>query len=350
MKNCKKKQKRHLVKKSKRNRRFRIVRCHSNPNLRSQKFIQNGIYSKQIIEEQSFVKELEVPENFEILKDTEVVLKFIKLIKNKIIYKKPIDLNFKNVKSIDIGSISVLLSIIEELSINGIRCTGNLPDNEQCRKFIEESGYFNYVKMINNDGNKIEPKNFIIDIGKDTVDSKKIGEYVKKANQKLTNELKTNRNIYTILLEITGNSVEHAYIDKKELSHWFLGINFVNNKYDNKIEKVIFTAVDNGSGILKTIHRKKWIFNDLLISFKNNSNILDGVFNKKYGSRHKQENRNKGLPIIKQRLKENKIKNLKVITNNTFNEYSNKKDTFRYLNNKYDGTFFYFELDLTCYE
>ncbi|WP_276682149.1 hypothetical protein [Empedobacter brevis] len=348
-------QKIHLARKCKRNRRFRIIRCYSNPKLRSNKYLKRIYYNKTGIKNKLSKVTLDLPVEFQILTDTEIVLEFIQTLKDQIKFKHSVrwvDLNFKNVINIDIGSISVLLSVMEELSINSIFCSGILPQDKKCRNFMLESGFLRYIKMIKNDtedDKDLKSKNFIVKIGKKTIDSEIIGNCVKKANYQLTNTFITNRSVYTILIEITGNSIEHAYLHEKELSHWFLGINFVNNIHDDNTEKIIFTVVDNGSGVLKTIHRRKRLFMDLINGINNNSNILDGVFNKKYGSRLKKQNRNKGLPIIKKRLKENKIKNLKIITNNVFNEYSLKKDKLTVLNQKYNGTFFYFELDLTCY-
>ena len=107
---------------------------------------------------------INVPELFSVIKYPEVTLKFIKELKhlkfdNKI---KHIFLDLEKIKSIDIGSICILLSIMHELK--GKSIAGNYPKDEECRRIFEESDFFSHVRS---NTSKTNNKNFIIKIGSD---------------------------------------------------------------------------------------------------------------------------------------------------------------------------------------
>lgn len=70
---------------------------------------------------------------------------------------------------------------------------------------------------------------------------------------------------------------------------------------------------------------------------------LVGAFDKKYQSSTFDENRNKGLPRIKEANKYDYIDSLRVVTNNVFLDFENDENNLL-LKNKFRGTFYYWEL------
>jgi disulfide oxidoreductase YuzD len=80
---------------------------------------------------------------------------------------------------------------------------------------------------------------------------------------------------------------------------------------------------------------------------KNDIDVLDRAFNKKYASVTNDINRNKGLPKIKKIVTENYVDNLIVITNGVFLDFSNEANS-KILNKKFNGTFYYWELNKNC--
>lgn len=136
-----------------------------------------------------------------------------------------------------------------------------------------------------------------------------------------------------------ANSVEHANQYNK---NWLFSVWYKDE------DNVCFTMTDIGEGILGTLKRKfsQKIKEQLLID---NKEILKRAFEKKYTSVTKDVNRNKGLPKIKNISDANYINNLIVITNNVLLNFSDSTNS-KVLNRKFNGTFYYWELNKACIE
>jgi disulfide oxidoreductase YuzD len=138
--------------------------------------------------------------------------------------------------------------------------------------------------------------------------------------------------------EMCANSIEHA---NETNMNWLFAVYYEN-------EKVIFTMTDIGNGILKTLKRKAMqIISDKI--GKDDIEILDRAYDKKYMSITSDQNRNKGLPKIKRISTENYIDNLIVITNNVILHLNDESES-RIMRKKFHGTFYYWELTKTCIE
>lgn len=329
------------LRKSKRNRPFRV-----------KKIKENSTTSKRLklkrLRSKKRHKKLYADENFSLLKDTQNVIDYIANLKRYKFLRNnfgTITIDLSLVKSIDIGSISLLLSSMKELNIYGINIEGNLPKDTTCRNIILSSGYMENMTSVSNSIKTtletFKSKNMIIMSGGETSASKKIGQCLQHAIMELYGQPLHYPPIYGMIQEINGNSVEHAY---KEHPHWIFGIN-----HDKENNKIIFTFTDNGFGILQTLKRrvKKTILDTL--NLKTDEDILRGVFDKEYNSRFKKQyNRNKGLPVVRKTQVNKKLNNLLVITNNVFlhlDSYESMK-----LKSSFIGTFYYWELDIDTFK
>jgi len=328
------------LRKSKRDRSFRV-----------KKIKQNSIASKKLqikrLRNKRRHKRIFADENFSLLKDTQNVIDYIYNLKSykfsKIVGSITIDLSL--VKSIDVGSISLLLSSMKELNIYGIQIEGNLPNDLTCKNIILSSGYIENMSRVSQSLKTtletFKSKNMIVMSGGKTSANKTIGECLKNAIGELYGEPLHYPPIYGMIQEINGNSVEHAY---KKHPHWVFGIN-----HDRENKKIIFTFTDNGFGILETLKKgiKKTIIDTL--NFKTDEDILRGIFDKEYNSRFKKQyNRNKGLPVVRKTQVNKKLNNLLVITNNVFlhlDSYESIK-----LKSSFIGTFYYWELDIDTFK
>lgn len=287
---------------------------------------------------------------FELLNNPNNVIDFVEILKS---YKNRNDLNeikinLEDVESIDIGAISLLLSSVEELSLNNKTVSGSVPKNKIAYDFLLQSGFFpNISRLSKRISNKIKSnknKNLLL-IGYPNTKGKGrlIGENIKSAIGTLTGSPQHYRSIYTLVMEMNANSIEHAYENEKK--HWVFGIN-----YNEENNKLYFTFTDNGFGILKQLdirldRRVKELFKKLDLS---NGTLLTNLFNKKYNSRFKtQINRNRGLPIIKQKAVNKAVNNLICITNNVYLNLETSTDIK--LNGEFSGTFYYWELDLKTF-
>lgn len=288
-----------------------------------------------------------VPSNFSFLLNKEEFLTFINKLKdyeykNSKLYQIHIDLN--NVTYLDQLSITILLSVLDDLIKGNVKFVGNVPLNIYANKLLDNSGFFEHVKDLETGQySKISrSKNFILKIGENSIDSKMLGDLIKDCVYKISGEESHFRKLYTILMEIIPNTIEHAYSKRNNVKKsWFLGIEYVV-----KDNKVLFTFVDNGFGILNTIYKLPEQRTQELIQLTSEPLILEGVFNKEYNSRLKDENRNKGLPIVKSIFNEGFIKNLKVFSNKA--GISFKESEYIKLKNEFKGTLFYFEIDIEC--
>lgn len=283
--------------------------------------------------------------NFTLLENTDEVIEYIQTLKSYRDYYqliKVLIIDLRGIKKIDIGAICILLSVVEELTLFKVPIEGNFPRDKTCLKVFIESGFLDHMKRITGvEFTKTQNKNLIIKQGRGKTRNKEMGMAIKNAVQKLTGVESHYHPVYSIIQEINGNAVEHAYDNKK---HWLFGFN-----YDEENNKVIFTFADNGFGILRTIKKKisQKIFDRL--NLRNDADILLRAFEKEYGSRHEEhENRNKGLPLLNKIQSEKEVKNLMVITNKVSLQL--EKGSVKLLQSHYSGTFYYWELDVECIE
>ncbi|MEQ9304598.1 MAG: hypothetical protein RJQ14_11870 [Marinoscillum sp.] len=326
-----------------RDRAFRKKRIGENTYLSNARYRLRNLKAAQKDPGSTYVV-LQPKNDFAIMSSVINVIDFVHKLKS---YAKPIysayniKIDLNNVSNIDTGAICLLLSIVEELSFYKIRVEGTIPHDENCKKIFLESGFLKHISSIS--GGKYitsEPKNLILKRGRDRTKNQDVGETVKQAIKDLTGKSEHYPPIFSLVQEINGNSVEHAYDNKKE--HWLFASRFKEDE-----DKVIFIFTDNGFGILKTLRRKlsQRFFDELGLATQ--ADILEGAFTKKYSSRHaKQINRNKGLPLVRKIQLEGEVKNLMVITNGVFLYLDNYRKVK--LNKSFSGTFYYWELDKSC--
>lgn len=250
-----------------------------------------------------------------------------------------------DVQQIDYASISILKAITDDLAEKGIDINGIFPQNEDCKKFMTDSGFLHNMQDENGQPFPPAPKSDMIFFAKGSgklmeKDIGKIGQTVHQVIEHLTGKPQRGYAIIRILLEICGNAIEWAGPDNKQ---WLLGI-----KYEE--EKVIFTLTDIGKGILETLHRKfSKKFTDTFL-FLPRHNILKGAFIQKYGSSSQEANRNKGLPDVKRGFDAGVLLKLKVITNNVILHFDNDHHsrTFRRKRITLHGTCYQWEMTVDC--
>lgn len=266
---------------------------------------------------------ISAPSNFQFIENTEECLKFFSAIrssKNCSVIKtsKFIQISLTDVEKIDYPTINILIAISRELGNRKVNLQGNFPNDIDCRNMMIEAGFLNY--MYNNKNQRYakaaKSDTFFFKKGQGTLsndDNMNISHVIKKTVRHLTGVEKPNTVIKSLLLEICGNSIEHANSKGRQ---WLLGV-----KYEK--DKVIFSVTDVGLGILETLYKKFRILIEDNITFKSNLDVLKGAFNKKYGSSTQEPNRNKGLPSIKFNSENKVLINLIVVTNNVILHFDN---------------------------
>lgn len=274
----------------------------------------------------SFRNLIYAPYDFRLLDNTDACLSFFRDIRDSGNFRvlsngvRQVKISLSTVQQIDYAAISVLSAIGDGLKLKRVNMQGNFPQNKICREMIIESGFLGEMYDDKNRKYNIKSKSSLIffEKGVDKLsreDNVNLSRLIKQVVKHLTGVEGNFAPLKTILLEICGNSIEHAYSENK---HWLLGI-----KYDN--EKVIFTVTDIGKGILDTLYRKFW--SQLSDKFKFNSrlDILKGAFDRKYGSSTQEVNRNKGLPAVKCMADDGVIQDLVVLTNDVIWFYNDDR-------------------------
>lgn len=259
-----------------------------------------------------------------------------------------IKIDLADIRIIDIAAISLLLAKVNEMIKNNrLRLWGTMPKDNDCMKIFHESGFLDYMTDLS--GNKFNTKksqNFIFKVGSDKTRNEKVGKTIEKSMRFLTGKEEKYPPVYSIVQEICSNSVEWANPHTNKNKNWFLGINFNKGLFNSSIT---FLMTDIGQGILNTINRKHSTLIKETLMITKDTEILKRAFERKYGSKTKESNRNRGLPLIKDRFEKKLIKNLLVITNNVFLDFADEKKT-KLLSQSMPGTFYCWEIDLNCIE
>lgn len=226
--------------------------------------------------------------------------------------------NLERVKIIDAFGIALMISMLNKLSCQHIRYWGTYPIADDAKQYIIESGFLELVKTNLQKPANRSNGNQLFMIGKSSVDSHRIGDAVKKAMKHLLGRIDFYPPVYENMLEISANSVEHANKAKME-KNWLVSI----TTEDNRLH---FILADTGTGILENLRKKKYQeIRDRLI--KADSEVLCGVFNKRYQSITGEINRHKGLPIIYESFKDGFVSNLRVLTNKIIVDFEANKST-----------------------
>lgn len=297
---------------------------------------------------------LSPPKDFRLLSNTEACINFFKKVRGreKAIAKNnrlEIRIDLSRIEQIDFASTMMLDAICDELASTEPICNvyGSSPRNEKCYQYLADSGFLD--NKYNKYGRKYpelgHSANIKIERGQAKLkdeDIRKVVEIEKRICRHVTGtDGKKFRHI-NMIKEICGNTV-----DWSDAAHdqWIYGTKFEEGK-------VIVVALDLGKGILESISRK---FSDMIKDMLDNYShveILEGAFNRKYGSKSGMPNRNRGLPSIKYANENGDIKDLVVITNNVVIDFTDKDKCFKFVSNKsrgFNGTLYSWCIDSSCY-
>ena len=254
---------------------------------------------------------------------------------------KILKINLDRVTKIDSYAICLLLSMLSRLSYKNIHYWGTYPISQDAKDYIVNSGFLDVMKsnIIKRPSNK-RMDNRMFMIGKESVDSHRIGKAVRESMTFITGKESAYPPVYDNMLEISANSVEHANI-KTQNKNWLVSISYEE-------DKVHYILSDTGFGILATLKKKvSQKVNDFLKS-KTESEILFDVFNSKYQSITGEINRHKGLPIILESFMEGFVSNLMVVTNKVLYDFENNQT--KELKHGYNGVLYSWTVSRSNYD
>lgn len=279
------------------------------------------------------------PSNFNI-KNINGLVKFLQETESFCTRKKfnMLKVNLDNVIAIDMYAISLMLSMLNKLSCRNIKYWGTYPRDPQCRQYIIDSGFLDIVKTNIKKPENRQKGNQVYMVGKDCVDSNRIGKSVRESMAHLIGEPTIYPPVYDNMCEINANSVEHANVHMRE-KNWLVSISIEG-------DKIHFILTDTGLGILATL-RKKASQKIKDIFLKSDPEVLRDVFMKLYQSITGEINRHKGLPIIYESFEEGFISDLQVLTNKVLLDFETKQSAS--LGRSFNGVLFSWTVSLNNY-
>lgn len=270
--------------------------------------------------------------------------KIISFITKQTNFGRSLFIDISRIETLTIDALMYLLAIVNNMNArfqNKYSFSGNAPDKPEVRKLFAESGFYHFVKhhgaepiTRNNDnlqivsGQMSEPNT-----------AKRMSDFVcSKAN---VTKLESNF-IYIMMIELMSNTFKHAYADGQDvlLPRWY---SFAEYDGDHTIS---FTFMDTGDGIPATV-RKNFAERLDILKLKGDgryvTSALDGEFRTSTG----QTFRGKGLPRIRRFCRENKIQNLRIITNSADVSVHQSDYSIGTINNPLCGTLYYWQIDIS---
>lgn len=286
-------------------------RCRKIQNKHKKKIIKKYT-PKNATKEFKFV----APQIFSLTKNSEDTKKFFLDIIECYSAKKTFNLPFKNIfldlsqiEYITPEAIMYIIALTNSLKTSILHKTnirGNFPKNKKVRNALINSGFLNYVNS--NTIAKIEPEKPTIQIvSGDSVNSCDVAKVIDFITCNSKYDKRALRHLYTMLIEIMTNSVQHAYNNKDIVlkRNWYMYIEIGDN--------IDITILDIGEGIPNTVrHRIK----DFIYKVQSNteSKIIFSALNGDFRTETSKSYRGKGMPYILSCYKNSNIKKLNIIS------------------------------------
>jgi hypothetical protein len=249
-------------------------------------------------------------------------------------------IDVSEVITVDIAALMYLIAIINDAKHNSLFhyvFRGNFPKSESAKKFFVDSGFMTFVRA--NSSPEIKPTNNKIRIlmGR-KVDSPLAGIICQFVQTKCNITRILTMPLFCILIELMGNTRQHAYkdVNVSNLANlWYIYA-------EEKIDSVKFVFLDTGLGIPTTVQKK---FAEPL--FTKESDFIKSALNGEYRTETKKKNRGQGLPQISEGFRSGLLHNIFVYSGKgccTLKEYQ-QNDYIAYdLHNKMFGTLFCWEI------
>ncbi len=281
-----------------------------------------------------------LPEVFSIIDNPEQTIDCF----NKIIYhisqKDSINIFFDltNIKQISIDAIMYMLAVIRNIKVSmqkEYKFNGNFPKKDDVRTKFAKSGFLEYIR-----NNVMEldhiGSNTLIKTGSN-IDNLAAKEMCNFAQHSLGMSRIDTVCLYTSIIEMMGNTDNHAYNDNIHILEkvWYM-YGEINNK------RVDFTFLDTGLGIPQTVTKKvgervKLLFK---IDTLSDAEFTLSAFNSKFRTQTKLWYRGNGLPEIYKNCKNGYLKKMRIISGRGICEIGIENDKTTNLKKPLSGTIY----------
>ena len=325
-----------------RKRKLRKIQCEQNHRL-------NQIRRKDAREyyEKKRFKNYKVrtaPDDFSIIDNCEKVIGFINGLRKDYHNKRKVFVNMRQVTKVTNESLCLLLSNMMLFRDSRIDFNGNFPADGKASRVVMESGFLEqlYNKRGRNSINKVNSPIYTHSAYKSNADI--ADAIILSCSKFLWNEECNCSGVYNAFIELMANTIEHADEIEGKQKWW------VTATKDEENEKVTFSFVDYGRGIIKTLtnadqKRHKTIVEKLLAKWTGNEamllkEVMEGALtlSEKDGTHY-----GNGLNSIYQDMEDGQLDNVVIISNNIFADVKNGK--YNKMNESFPGTFICWEIN-----
>lgn len=253
-------------------------------------------------------------------------------------------IDISQIKVLTIDALMYLLAVINNLNKifkRNYTFQGNFPNDPRVSSLIKASGFNRFVHLTSEEPIARSNNNVQIMSGDKVAPlmAKKMCDFVmSKGNVNKT----SCKFLYNIMIELMANVYSHAYSKSKSIlySRWYCFAEF-----DESNQVLSFTFMDTGEGIPSTVRKHGWELVDFF-SIREDSQYVCSAMKGEFRSKTKKEYRGKGLPMIYDVCQNNKIQNMRIITNladvTVLQGDFDAKDQEHSLR----GTLFYWQIDL----
>jgi len=281
---------------------------------------------------------LEAPQNFSFLDNTDEVVKYFNIVKDNVDSNQPVRIDISKIKNLSPDIIILQIAVLKDKKSMRVGMNGNAPEDPNLRKIFVESGLYNFV---NSKGKKRVADNN--KLWKHSTNNQVKGEIAGEAVAICKSLFEQNGiiydtdNIYNLLVEAMSNTINHA--DKKKANiNWWLYY------FIDESEKTIkYSFIDLGIGIFKSASF------DSYRSFANifvpgNSLLVKPFLEGKIISSRENDNEisGKGVRQIINCAENPEFTKFSIITNDQM--INVKEKTNQSLSHNFEGTFINFEI------
>lgn len=271
------------------------------------------------------------PEVFSLILEPQEVVRFLNDVRSAA-RKHHLYIDMRDVRHIDPEAVAAFVAVIESMAET--RVGGNQPLDSRCRARLHDFGFFERVRGVPSES---RPTGAIRTERRGTsVESPVAKQIVKFGMEQLRRDMLKHGPSQNVFLETMSNTFCHARGQKAQRQPWWAAA-----YYDGQEDKVCFTAVDCGIGILEnpSLKQRFAFFRSLDLSAGAKlRSLLEG----KVPSRTGEPHRGRGLPSVYDNYKMRRINNLMVLSNAGYALPA--LSVFRDLRVGFSGTIVYWEV------
>jgi hypothetical protein len=281
------------------------------------------------------------PKIFSLLKNADEFVTFLRVVDQKL-RTRHVFVDMSAITDLTAEAVAVFIAVIKSIKHQNVKIGGSVPDSKVLAEKLEAFGFYDQVhrpisaisKHSGGHGTILHRESQFQLERDDTVQSEIASKMVDFARVALPGD--QHKGVYTMFLEATTNTVEHASPVSGHSMTWVAGA-----YYDKERNVMSFTVIDRGVGILSSVKFQRALSALWGRVAWNSGEKLRQLLLGKMRSRTMEPHRGLGLPGAFTAFRAGRITDLAIICNRGFAHAS--KDRYTELTSAFDGTIIYWE-------